>query len=402
MRGNGDSHPSWSRAEAINQGLANTRVAFVFDHWFTPGGGQNEVLVLMELFPGAPLFTLLRARDAEWDAARPMHVSFLDRMPFAHSRPNLYLPLIPAAIESFDFRDYDLVISFSASWSKGILTPPHTRHICRSFLPMRYGWEAYHDLMAEDLWSERSSWVAKKLRGHVMSYMRVWDVVTANRVDDFIANSHYVADIIRRRYRREAAVVYPPVDTDFFVPCERPTGDYYLLVSRLTPYKRVDLAMEACNRLGFPLIVVGDGTRRQSLQQAANSNVEFRGKVDRSTLLTLYQNCRAFIMPQVEDFGIAAVEAMACGRPVIACGAGGALETIIPGVTGMTFWPQITEALVEAVLASQSVTFDASAVRRHAEQFRRSRFQQEMLALIDRAGADPSAQLAERAGIGRA
>jgi glycosyltransferase involved in cell wall biosynthesis len=362
--------------------LKDMRVAFVFDHWYTPGGGQNEVLALMEMFPDAPLYTLMRAKGAEWDAARPMHVSFLDRMPFAHSRPNLYLPLIPAAIESFDFRDYDLVISFSASWSKGILTPPHTRHLCRSFLPMRYGWEAYHDLMAADLWNECSCWLAKKLRGHVMSYLRVWDVTSANRVDHFVANSHYVAGIIRRRYRREAAVVYPLVETEFFVPGSAAPGDYYLLVSRLTPYKRVELAVEAFNRLGLRLVVVGDGPCRRALQLGAGPNIHFRRKVDAATLLSLYQRCRGFIMPQVEDFGIATAEAMACGRPVIAYAAGGALESVIDGETGLLFGAQEAESLCAAVRELDGHTWDANVIRRNAERFHQDRFRQGMLAAI--------------------
>jgi glycosyltransferase involved in cell wall biosynthesis len=356
------------------------RVAFVFDHWYTPGGGQNELLVLMESYPSAPLFTLMRSRGAEWDSSRPLRVSFLDNLPFAHSRPNLYLPFIPAAVESFDFSDYDLVVSFSASWSKGILTQPHTRHICRSFLPMRYGWEAYHDMMSADLGGERSCWLAKRMRGHVMSYLRMWDVVSTNRVDEFVANSRYVAGIIRRRYRREAAVVYPPVDTSFFVPCQNPTGDYYLLVSRLTPYKRVDLAVEAFNRLGYPLVVVGNGSCRRSLVRAAGSNIEFRGNVDRATLRSLYQNCHAFIMPQIEDFGISAVEAMACGRPVIACDAGGAMETVIEGQTGVFFWPQSADALVDGIIAVERSRWDSSLISEHAQRFRTERFREEMLA----------------------
>ena len=321
----------------------------------------------------------MRDRGAEWQSSRPMHVSFLDRMPLSHSRPNLYLPLIPAAVESFDFRGFDMVISFNASWAKGVLVPPETRHLCRSFLPMRYAWESFHDFMALGLPVERSSWLSKKLRGHVMSHLRMWDVVTANRVDDFVANSKYVAGIIRRRYRREVSVVYPPVDTGFFFPDPGPIGDYYLIVSRLTPYKRVDLAVEAFNRLGLALVVVGNGTQRKALEQKGGPNVKFLGNVDRTRLRSLYQNCRGFVMPQIEDFGIAAVEAMACGRPVIVCGAGGALETVQPERTGVLFWPQTTESLAEAVTRAEAVTFLSTEIRQQAERFTVARFQHEML-----------------------
>jgi glycosyltransferase involved in cell wall biosynthesis len=366
---------------------AGDRVAFVFDHWYTPGGAQNEVLALMELFPEAPLFTLMHDRNAEWDPRKTMHVSFLDRLPLAHSRPNLYLPLTPAAIESFDFRDFDLVISVTGTWAKGIIVPPHTRHVCRAWVPMRYGWENRHDYMTNGLRGERSHWLAKRLRGYVMSYMRLWDVVSANRVDQFVAGSRYVADVIRRRYRRESVVVYPPVDTDYFTPSGDPPSDYYLLVSRLTPYKRVDLAVDAFNRLGLPLKIVGSGSERRSLHRAARRNIEFLGKLDyedRGLLRDLLRGCRGFIMPQVEDFGIAPVEAMACGRPVVAYAAGGALETVVPGMTGVLFGPQEGDALVEAVEACSAHTLDPESIRSHAEQFSRARFQKEMMAFVTR------------------
>jgi glycosyltransferase involved in cell wall biosynthesis len=337
----------------IGRDAGNLRVAIVFDHWYTPGGAQNEVLAVMELFPGAPLFTLMRARDAEWDDQHPMYVSFLDRLPFAHSRPNLYLPLMPAAVESLDLRGFDLVISITGTWAKGVIAPPHARHICRTWVPMRYGWDCYHDYMQSGLAGERSCWLARKLRAPVMSYLRLWDVVSANRVDHFVAGSEYVAGVIHRRYRRRATVVYPPVDTDFFTPTGDEPDDYYLLVSRLVPYKRVDLAVQAFNELGIPLKIVGSGSEERTLRRLARPNITFIGKVDygrREVLRQLLQDCRGFIMPQVEDFGIAAVEAMACGTPVIAFNRGSMPEIIADGITGFLVHnlDEMAEAVVKA------------------------------------------------------
>lgn len=347
------------------------KVALVHD-WLNQYGGAEVVLEAMhDLYPDAPVYTSLYDRRAmpagfqSWDI-RP---SFIQRLPLASRFFRLLLPLYPLAFEQFDLRAYDLVLSSSSSWAKGVITTPDAVHVCYCHAPMRYTWDVFYEE------APRHNLLLRIPLAPIISYLRLWDVQGANRVDSFVANSRFVAAKIRKYYRRDAVVVHPPVDTDFFVPGGS-DGDYYLVISRLRPYKRVDLAVEAFNQLGLPLKIVGVGEQARRLQRMAGSNVEFLGFTTRERLRELMAGCRALVVPGKEDFGLAPVEVMATGRPVIAYGAGGLLETVQDGVTGVLFAEQTAACLADAVRRSDSITFDKDTLRRRAQEFDVAHFKQ--------------------------
>lgn len=361
------------------------RVAIVTD-WLGAFGGAERVLIeLHRLFPEAPVYTSVARFD---DLPEPMQgwdvrTSFLQKVPFAARRYQAFLPLMPLAFEQFDLREYDLVISTSSACAKGVITRPGTVHLCYCFTPCRYIWDLYHDYTAH-------------LRGRaliapVAHWLRLWDRVSADRVDHFVAISREVAGRIRKHYRRDAEVIYPPVDIERFVPNGKAAEDFYLVVSRLVPYKRVDLAVAAATRLGRRLVVVGDGPERRRLEEMAGPTVEFRGRLPDEQVADLLARCRAFIFPGHEDFGIAPVEAQAAGRPVVAYGRGGALETVVDGVTGVFFDEQTVEGVMEGMRRLESGRFEASACRRNAEGFGARHFR-------ERIGHSVERQLAGRMG----
>jgi len=380
--------------------MPNLRVAFVHYWLIAHRGGERVLEALGEIFPQADIFTLVYDPERTSPAIRRHHIqtSFIQKLPFGPSHHRAFLPLYPLALENFDLRGYDLVISSESGPAKGVITDPETCHICYCHTPMRYLWNQYHDYRAG---AGALTRLVMPLAAH---RLRQWDLATASRVDHFVANSKNTARRIRKYYGREAEVIYPPVDIERFAPGggeasrggedTAATAPYYLVVSELVPYKRIDLAVEAFNRLGRRLIVVGDGPELRRCQKLAGRNVEFMGRVEDDRLARLYAGCRAFIFPGEEDFGIAPVEAQACGRPVIAYGKGGALETVIapngengpePGqCTGLFFASQTVEALVEAVKHFELVEnrFDPSFVRRHAEGFAAQRFTREITAFI--------------------
>ncbi len=331
------------------------------------------------MFPDAPLYT--SAYDAQampayyrtWD----IRTSFLQRLVAKRRTHRFALLLYPLAFESFDLSGYDLVISSSSAFAKGVITPPHALHVCYTHAPMRYAWSNNY------VQNERMSGPVRALLAPGIHYMRLWDAVASNRVDYFVANSHAVSERIRKFYRRECEVVFPPVDTDRFHLHPR-MDDYYILVSRFVPYKRLDMAVEAFTRLGRPLKVVGDGRQMKTLAAGAGPTVQFMGRVDDVELPELLARARAYIMPGEEDFGIAAVEANACGLPVIAYGAGGALDTQVHEVTGVLYGEQSVEALCEAVCHADSIDFDPVTIRAHAQRFDTRVFQKNMETLIAR------------------
>jgi glycosyltransferase involved in cell wall biosynthesis len=306
------------------------------------------------------------ARYRDWD----IRTSFLQRLPGSRSRHQLYLFLYPAAFEQFDFGEYDLVINNSSAFSYGIITKPETKHLCYCLTPARFLWN-YHDYARR----ERLSVLARVALLPMLVNLRMWDAQAARRVDQFIAISDLVAARIRKFYGRTAPIIYPSIDVDGFrtVPGSE-VGDYYLIVSRLIPYKRIDLAVRAFNELGLPLKIVGGGRDRAALEKLAKPNVRFLGRVSDGDLRDLYARCRAFIFPGEEDFGLTPLEAQASGRPVIAYGAGGALETIVEGQTGAFFRQASAEALAEAVSSLDWRRFDATAVRAQAQRFDHSIF----------------------------
>ena len=341
------------------------RVALVHD-WLTGmRGGEKVLLSLARMFPDAPIYTLLHVKGslAPELEAREIRTSFAQRLPDVARRYRWYLPLFPRAIESFDFSEYDLVLSSSHCVAKGAIPGPKTLHVSYCFTPMRYVWDRYDDYFGPG----RLQGLARLAVPVIAEGLRAWDVATAPRVHRFAANSRYVAARIDRYYGREAEVIPPLVDTDFFTPGPDLPGQYDLVVSALAPYKRLDLVMDAYRGTGRRLKVVGSGPEEARLRALASRETEFLGQVEDDRLRELYRGCRAVIMAGVEDFGIVPLEAMACGRPAIVFAEGGGPESVIPGRTGLVFDQATPEALREAVFSLDGLTFDRLTLRAQAE-----------------------------------
>ena len=352
------------------------KVALVHD-WLTGMRGGEKVLeAALELFPQADIFTLIHRpeRVSALINSRRVHASWLNALPGVGRYYRYLLPLMPWAIESFDLGDYDLVISFNHCVAKGVrLTPrpgrPAPLHICYCHTPMRYVYEQFDDYFVDGA----RSWLQVGA-GFMRPFLMRWDKKTSAGVDEFVANSENVRERIRKAYGRDAAVIYPTVATDFFHrapgPAPKNSAPYYLIAGALVPYKRVALAIAACRRLDVPLKIVGVGTEERRLRKLAQgAPVEFLGWQSDEALRELYRNCEAFLFPADEDFGISPVEAMACGRPVIAYKKGGALETVVEGVTGVFFDAQTPKAMADAMRRAQAMSFDPAAIRAHALKF---------------------------------
>lgn len=302
----------------------------------------------------------------------------MQKVPLVKSHHRPFLMLMPLAIEQFDLSEYDLVLSDSASYAKGVITPADTLHICYCHTPIRYAWDDSHKYIKEFGYSN----LVKKVIPFFMNYIRVWDEQAAQRVDNFIANSNFVASRIKKYYQRESQVVHPPVKVSFFYIVPKPDR-YFLMTGRFLPYKRFDLAIDAFNQLGWPLKIIGDGPERKKLQKKAKSNIEFLGLVSDERLKDYYAHCQAFIFPQEEDFGITAVEAMASGRPVIAYQSGGALEIIKPGITGLFFEKQDVDCLINALKRFNSNDFSPQIIRGEAMKFDQERFKEKIIKFIN-------------------
>ncbi len=357
------------------------RVALVHDWLNQMGGAENVLEVLVEMFPDAPIYTSIYdrkrmpARYRSWD----IRVSWMNKLPGVGTHHQAYLPFYPLAFESFDLSEYDLVISNKSAFAHSVITPPHTVHISYCLTPTRFLWQYHAYRQREGIGRLKNA-----LLQPILTWQRQFDRLAADRVDHFIAISTEVQARIRKYYRRESVVIHPPVDTQRFRPGSDPPEDYFLIVSRLIPYKRVDLAVEACTRLGLPLLVVGDGRDRAALERAAGPTVRFLGRVSDDELVRLMQRARAFLFPGLEDFGIAPVEAMACGRPVIAYARGGALDTVVPGVTGEFFYEQTVDALVEVLAHFDHRRYAPQACRAQAEKFDTQVFKEKFRAYIRR------------------
>lgn len=344
-------------------------------------GGEKVFEVLCELYPQADVYTLFYEPEKVSPLIRSMHVreALATRcLPGARSHYRYLLPFMPSMIESFSVRNYDVVISTSHCVAKGIEPrPASTPHICYCFTPMRYVWDKYDDYFGDR--TRPASWLMRLFRKHLQH----WDVETAGRITQFLTSSNYVRDRIRKCYLREAHVIPPPVDCERFAHNERHPEDFFLVASALEPYKRIDVAIEAFRRLGLPLKVAGSGSQFKRLKRNAPPNVEFLGWVSDADLAALYSCARALVFPSDEDFGIVPLEASASGCPVIAYGHGGALETIVDGVTGMFFGEQTAESLVSAVRRFDIGDYKDDTLRRHAHQFDRPIFKQHMSEAID-------------------
>jgi len=356
------------------------KIALVHD-WLTGmRGGERALEVLCERYPHAELFTLVHIPGSVSPVIeqRPIHTSFIQQLPAVAKFYRYYLPLFPRAIEQFRFDGFDTVLSVSHCCVKSVITPKSTRHLCYCLTPMRYAWDQFDAYFGP----ERLGWLGSQLMRPVMARMATWDRKTADRADRYVAISHYVAGRIARYYNREATVVYPPVNTRFFSPDGSSPERFALLVSALVPYKRIELAIEACQRAHLPLKIVGDGPERATLQRAAGNGTMFFGRRSDEEIRDLYRRASVVLLPGEEDFGIAPLEAQACGRPVVALGRGGALETIVPDQTGVLVSEPTAEAFADAVARAVDRRFDAEAIRRHAERFSRERFGDEMQALV--------------------
>jgi glycosyltransferase involved in cell wall biosynthesis len=362
--------------------MENIRVALVHD-WLTGQRGGEKVLeVLAEIFPRAPIYTLFHfpGSQADWLEKRDIRTSFLQKLPLLRKKYRLYLPFFPLAAELFDLADYDLVISSSHCVAKGIIPPADALHVSYIHSPVRYAWNQYAAYFSP----RQLNFFSRLIVPRVIHRLRIWDVASSARVDRFIANSDNVARRIMKYYRREADVIPPPADTVFFtLPAEDQVRDYFLIVSALVPYKKIELAVDVFNRTGERLKIVGTGPDSRKLRRRARPNVEFLGQVPAEGLRRLYQGALAFVQPGEEDFGIAAVEAQACGAPVIAYGRGGALETVIPGETGLLFADPSAAGLRAALDNFRTVKFNRSSLRSNAMRFSRPLFKQRLAAYLD-------------------
>ncbi len=355
-------------------------VALVHD-WLTGmRGGEKCLEVLCELYPDAPIYTLLHNSGAMSPVieSKKIITSFIDTLPGKESKYRSYLPLFPAAIERFDFAPYDLVISTSHAVAKGAKVRNNALHICYCHTPMRYVWEMYDEYFGK----EKAGIIVRTAMNIVRPFLQRWDARTADRVHYYIANSENVRKRIQRYYHREADVIFPPVDTDLFILSTKDQG-YYLMVTALVPYKRVDLAIHTFNKFGKRLLIVGKGTETEKLKSMAASNIEFLGWRSDAELAQLYGECKALIFPGEEDFGIVPLEAMACGKPVVAYGKGGALETVLDGKTGFFFYEQTVEALLSAIQKTETTVFNHDAIRTHSLNFARPAFKQKMKQFIE-------------------
>ena len=377
------------------------RVAII--HYWLVGmrGGEKVLEDLCLMYPDADIFT--HVHDPEKTSARinrhRITTTFIGRLPFALRFYQRYLLLMPFALESLDLSAYDLVISCESGPAKGVITHPNAVHVCYCHSPMRYLWDQYHT------YRSRSGRLTRMMMSLTMPALRLWDVASAARVDHFIANSSFIARRIQKAYRRDSTVIFPPVDLDAFAPVPHPTRDYFFCIGQLVPYKRVDLAVAVCTKLGLRLIVAGTGPDSARLRTIAGPTVEFRAWISDAELKGLYQNCRALLFPGEEDFGIVPLEAMASGRPVIAYESGGAVDTVVAGKTGVFFASQTEDALSDAIARFEAIEtdFDARVLRDHAASFSREAFQHKMALFIDAAlrahktGRAPQAALAEAA-----
>jgi len=386
------------------------KVALVHDYLNQLGGAEKVLAALAEVFPAAPIYTLVRnpKRLAGAYARRRIYTSPLQHMPFVAKWYEKYLPFFPFFVEQLDLTGYDLVVSDSSAWAKGVLTFPPTCHISYLHTPMRFAWDYYHFTVAG---------MAKPARTPLrltMTYLRLWDVVATRRVDFLACNSRAVQERIRKYYGRPAEVIPPPVATSFYTPAANgdrgpwPGEPYFVMVCRLKPYKRVDVAVAAFRELPYRLVVVGDGPELKRLRREAGPNVTFVSDARDEDIREYLRYAQAFIMTAHEDFGIAPVEAMACGTPVIAYRRGGALDTVVPNVTGMFFDEQTPRAVREAVAAFDRRNFDAQTIRNYAVRYDTSRFKARFAEFawtsfekFRRRGERPP-RLAEAAGVSEA
>lgn len=360
--------------------LKQLRVAIVHDFLVNTGGAEKVTQVLSEIFPQAPIYTLLyKSQVGKLFPKRKIIVSYLQIWHKLGIPTKFLFPFMPQAIEGFDFSDYDLVISSNNSFAGGIITPPDAFHLSYCHSPTRYLWDAYHSYTEEQ---KAPGWV-KNIVKKMLHNLRIWDRLSADRVQQYIANSKHVRNRIRKYYKKDAEVIYPPVDVHLIKPKKDNTG-YFIIISRLVSYKKIDIAVMACNMLKLPLIIIGDGEARKNLEKIAGPTIEFLGWQDDKNKVEYLRNARALIFPGEEDFGIVPVEAMAAGKPVIAYGKGGVTESVVKNKTGIFFDELTPKSLVSALRRFMGMErkFDYKEISTHASNFNKERFKQDIVSLI--------------------
>jgi glycosyltransferase involved in cell wall biosynthesis len=367
-----------------NDGAPGLKVALAHDFLIYQGGAERVFREIATLFPQAPIFALL-ARGTVLDNFRDWEIipSFLNRV--SRVIPHRWLlPFYPIAAESIDLRDYDLIVSSTSSFMKGVVIKPKTIHICYCHAPTRYLWDLSEQYLDDSIASGKLA-KQKRFFGRVaLNYLRMWDQTAAKRVDYFIANSQFTAQRIKKYYKKKARVIYPPVDLNKFSVAKEP-GKYFLVISRMSQYKRIDLVVEAFNRLGWPLVIAGTGREKRNLMKLAGKNIRFLGFVKEEKLIKLYRHARALIFPGEDDFGMTMVEAMASGRPVLAFKAGGALEILEEGRTGEFFGAPEVEVLVDGLrrLVENESEYDPKYIRASVERFSLENFQRNFKQAVD-------------------
>jgi glycosyltransferase involved in cell wall biosynthesis len=355
------------------------KIAIVHDYLNQYGGAERVLECFLDLFPDAPVYTMLTdlskmpSRFSQVDIRN----SFIHSIPFSKNHYKKMLSLFPIAVEQFDLREYDVILSSSSAFAKGVITNPNQIHICYCYTPMRYVWDLYHQYIQEDVKNP----VFRMSLPFVLHKIRMWDQLTARRVDHFIADSKSISNRIAKYYGRDSQVIYPPVSYDKFQQSED-NEDFFLIVSRMIPYKRIDIAIEAFNKLQKPLVIIGDGYDRKRLESLAGSTVTFLGRQPDEVIVEYYSKCKGFILAGEEDFGITPLEAQSSGRPVIAYGKGGALETVVENVTGLFFDEPTADSIIKAVQKFETIPFDPLTIREHANRFNESRFKQEIMDYI--------------------
>ncbi len=356
------------------------KVALVYDRVNKIGGAERILVALHELYPQAPLFTLVyEAESAPWSKGWQVQTSFLQQIPFAR-RYHEFFPIIPIfAVEQFDFSGFDLVISITATEAKGIITGPSTLHISYILTPTRYLWSHYREYFT-------NRWL-RYLSLPAVTYLRLWDQLASKRPDVLVAISNTVRGRIKKYYQRDAKVIYPPVDLvsteNDISNTQNKEKDYFLVVSRLVRYKRIEIAIEACNQLQLPLIIIGEGLDKKRLMNLSGPTIQFMGNLTDWELASYYQNCRALLFPQEEDFGIVVVEALRFGKPVIAYRSGGATEIIIEGKNGEFFYPDTSQALEIVLEKTMNKTYSQNLCQKTSRKFSKSRFKKEFKDFIE-------------------
>ncbi|HLM83657.1 MAG TPA: glycosyltransferase [Candidatus Bathyarchaeia archaeon] len=351
------------------------KIALVHDYLVQYGGAERVLECFTEIWPYAPIYTLIYDEEKTHGIfkGKRIYTSFLQNLPYSRKNHRVFPPLMPPAIEQFDFSQYDIVLSDSSSYAKGIITGPDTLHICYCHTPMRYAWDDCQKYIDEFGFPG----FVKKFIPFLMNYIRVWDRVSADRVDEYIANSRFVAGRIKKYYKKDSTVINPPVDINKFHLDEK-REDYFLMVGRLMTYKRFDIVIEAFNRLNLPLKIIGRGPDEKRLRKMAKSNIEFTGRLSDEELARTYTRAKAFIFPQEEDFGIVAIEAMASGKPIIAFRGGDIVEHVREAKEGMFFDEQTPESLMKVLENFKPENFDSHTIREKALPFDREIFKEKI------------------------